>query len=36
MLSYSPRFFLIQPKEKSEKEDDGEEADNETGVKMDL
>ena len=35
MLTYLTQFFLLQPKEKSEKEEDGE-ADDETGVKSDL
>ena len=37
MLTYLTQFFLLQPKEKSEKEGDGEaDADDETGVKSDL
>ena len=35
MLTYLTQFFLLQPKEKSEKEGDGE-VDDETGVKSDL
>ena len=34
-FTYLTQFFLLQPKEKSEKEEDGE-ANNETGVKSDL